>query len=285
MRGVSLEEIAAATRISTRFLEALEKEQWSDLPGGVFNRGFIRSVSKYLGLDEDDMVAEYALETQQAMPPAPQGNGHQNGHAVGHTRSRVILQPRAPTHWPRRSWVPAAVVLVGALTLLIGGGWLIGGKYGPAILQRLHHQPVSAASKPTVDAAASVAAAPQSADSAIGNSAVLPATSPTDPAAISQPPPPNSAAAAADLLELKIEAGKPTHVQVFADGKNVFDGQMDAGNAQTFQAHESFQVTSSEASALLLALNNQQLAPMGSPGQPATVMLSRKELPSAGGAH
>ena len=41
MRGVSLEEIAAATRISTRFLEALESGQWEQLPGGAFNRGFI----------------------------------------------------------------------------------------------------------------------------------------------------------------------------------------------------------------------------------------------------
>ena len=46
MRGVTLEEISAATRISTRFLEALENEHWEELPGGVFNRGFIRSVAR-----------------------------------------------------------------------------------------------------------------------------------------------------------------------------------------------------------------------------------------------
>jgi len=44
MRGVSLEEIAGTTRISTRFLEALETESWDRLPGGVFNRGFVRAV-------------------------------------------------------------------------------------------------------------------------------------------------------------------------------------------------------------------------------------------------
>ena len=64
LRGVTLEEVAAATRISARFLEALENEQWDRLPGGAFNRGFIRSVARYLGLDEDNMVAEYALETR-----------------------------------------------------------------------------------------------------------------------------------------------------------------------------------------------------------------------------
>ena len=66
LRGVSLEEIAAATRINTRYLEALESEHWSELPGGAFNRGFIRSVARFLGLDEDDLIAEYSLETKSA---------------------------------------------------------------------------------------------------------------------------------------------------------------------------------------------------------------------------
>jgi cytoskeleton protein RodZ len=65
MRGVSLEEIAAATRINTRYLEALEKAHWSDLPGGAFNRGFIRSVARFLGLDEEGLIAEYSLETNE----------------------------------------------------------------------------------------------------------------------------------------------------------------------------------------------------------------------------
>ena len=69
LRGVSLEEVATATRIAPRFLEALENEQWEKLPGGVFNRGFIRSVARYLGLDEDNLVSEYALQTKGRTEP------------------------------------------------------------------------------------------------------------------------------------------------------------------------------------------------------------------------
>ncbi|MGH9761114.1 MAG: helix-turn-helix domain-containing protein, partial [Blastocatellia bacterium] len=69
MRGVSLEEVAAATRIAPRFLEAIENEHWEQLPGGAFNRGFIRSVARFLGLDEDDLVAEYALATKDRVEP------------------------------------------------------------------------------------------------------------------------------------------------------------------------------------------------------------------------
>src|SRR6185312_14024577 len=61
MRGVSLDKIAAATRIAPRFLRAIENEEWDELPGGVFNRGFVRAVAHYLGLDEESIVAEYGM--------------------------------------------------------------------------------------------------------------------------------------------------------------------------------------------------------------------------------
>jgi cytoskeletal protein RodZ len=63
VRGVSLQEISAATCIHVRFLEAMENGQWVKLPGGAFNRGFIRTVSRFLGLDEEQMIADYVLET------------------------------------------------------------------------------------------------------------------------------------------------------------------------------------------------------------------------------
>ena len=61
LREVTLEEITAHTRIGPRFLEALENEDWEKLPGGVFNRGFVRSVARYLGLDEESLLGEYDL--------------------------------------------------------------------------------------------------------------------------------------------------------------------------------------------------------------------------------
>ena len=53
LREVTLQEITSSTRIGPRFLEALENEDWEKLPGGVFNRGFVRSIARYLGLDEE----------------------------------------------------------------------------------------------------------------------------------------------------------------------------------------------------------------------------------------
>ena len=59
MRGVSLDEIAESTKIGTRLLKALEEEQFDLLPGGIFNKGFVRAYAKYLGMDEDQAVADY----------------------------------------------------------------------------------------------------------------------------------------------------------------------------------------------------------------------------------
>jgi cytoskeletal protein RodZ len=125
MRGVSIEEIAAATRISTRFLEALESEQWDQLPGGVFNRGFIRSVARYLGMDEDKLVAEYAAETSD------------------HQLPRVTLDDSGDA--TPKLWLRLVVVIV-VLAALVAGGWLLWRRYGPPLTGLLHRKHATAKS-------------------------------------------------------------------------------------------------------------------------------------------
>lgn len=62
-RQITLEQVAEATKIGQRFLQAIEDERLQDLPGGVFNRNFIRNYARYLGLDEDHYVEEYVQST------------------------------------------------------------------------------------------------------------------------------------------------------------------------------------------------------------------------------
>jgi cytoskeleton protein RodZ len=61
LREVSLNELTVKTRVAVRFIEALENEDWKKLPGGVFNRGFVRAIARYLGLSEEHFLAEYDL--------------------------------------------------------------------------------------------------------------------------------------------------------------------------------------------------------------------------------
>src|SRR5438128_5522747 len=59
IRGISLKEIADATKISKRFLEAIERNDHRTLPAPVFTRGFIREYARYLGLNSDEIVNRY----------------------------------------------------------------------------------------------------------------------------------------------------------------------------------------------------------------------------------
>src|SRR5882762_3608485 len=70
IREVSLDELTKATRISARFVEALENEDWAKLPGGVFGHGFVRTIARYLGLNEEALLGEYDL-ARAKIPPAP----------------------------------------------------------------------------------------------------------------------------------------------------------------------------------------------------------------------
>ncbi len=106
MRGVTLEEISDNTKISVRFLDALETEQFSKLPGGIFTRSFIRSYANYLGLDPEQVLAEY----QSVFPPKNEEDFSRIGvnHAVGssHAGGRTLL-----------AWIIAAILLAGGYAL------------------------------------------------------------------------------------------------------------------------------------------------------------------------
>ena len=259
MRGVSLEEIAAATRIAPRFLAALESEQWELLPGGVFNRGFIRSVARYLGLDEDSLVAEYALETKGRPDPG------------------VVADPPEE---PDRNWARVSVVVIFTL-LIVAAGWAAFHYLGPQIAARLHKhsgEPVNSA--PGVATTPSYAANDAQSSTA-GPAAAPPSTLTTTPSAADP-----SAPGTAPALDLKLEAAKSADIKVIGDGKTMFEGNVTGGQVRLFAARDSFEISSSDASAIVLSLNGQAVPASGQPGEPGMVTLTQKDLkPLAGDPH
>jgi len=107
LREVSMDELSKSTRISTRFLQALENEDWGKLPGGVFGHGFVRSIARYLGLAEESLLSEYDLARAEKLPPPPEK-----------PEERIPSLPK---------WVPTAAVLVILLFLV---GLFYAGRYG-----------------------------------------------------------------------------------------------------------------------------------------------------------
>lgn len=72
LRNITLETISTTTKISIRMLRAIEDEHFDQLPGGVFNKGFVRAYARQVGVDEDEAVADYlsALRENQIQSQA-----------------------------------------------------------------------------------------------------------------------------------------------------------------------------------------------------------------------
>src|SRR5215475_8076007 len=65
-KELTLDDVSNVTKISPRMLLAIEEEHFDRLPGGVFNRGFIRAYAKHLGLNAEDAVSDYLACLSQA---------------------------------------------------------------------------------------------------------------------------------------------------------------------------------------------------------------------------
>src|SRR5215475_9372993 len=75
-RGISLEQIAASTKISVRLLEAIEQGEFRKLPGGIYNTSYIRQYARAIDYDEAAILAFYHREMNPGAPvtPAPRNN-------------------------------------------------------------------------------------------------------------------------------------------------------------------------------------------------------------------
>jgi cytoskeletal protein RodZ len=73
-REISLREISDSTKINIRILEAIEHDNFAFLPGGIFNRNFIRAYADYIGLDPEVIIRKYLVQTgndqETKLPPA-----------------------------------------------------------------------------------------------------------------------------------------------------------------------------------------------------------------------
>jgi len=65
-QGIALDAISNTTKISTRMLRALEDEHFDQLPGGVFNKGFVRAYARQVGLNEEEAVADYLAALRES---------------------------------------------------------------------------------------------------------------------------------------------------------------------------------------------------------------------------
>ena len=90
LRGITLEEISRQTRVHTRFLEAIEKDDLSVLPAKAFAKGFLRSYARMVDLDEDLVITNFEY-CHQALQTNGGGENAQISQANGSRRRLLFL--------------------------------------------------------------------------------------------------------------------------------------------------------------------------------------------------
>jgi len=117
LRSISLREVAESTKINIRYLEAMERNDFSQLPGGVFNKGFVRAVSQFIGVDEEAMINAYLLEQQSG----DNGSGELDGEAMrGDFGERFTQEPPQD----KRPWLVIGIVATVIILLALTFYWI-----------------------------------------------------------------------------------------------------------------------------------------------------------------
>src|SRR2546428_6730256 len=89
-KGISLDQIATETRIRIRFLTAIENEAFHLLPGGIFNRGFVRTYAERVGIDPDEAVTDYERLAEAREPAEAPAKIERHHHPVA-GRALILL--------------------------------------------------------------------------------------------------------------------------------------------------------------------------------------------------
>src|ERR1019366_7955747 len=279
-RNLDLEEISRELKISTRFLQAIEKDQYDKLPGGIFAKSFVRQYARLLGLDEEAIAGE----VQQALgsaPEVPQFAG--KAKAAGFAPIRVPKVEEWETGGYKRfrwsGWLSAVVLVAVMLVCSAVYAWMQRPK-SPVTAQTNSPMQSGARSAP--------ASAPVAAQPSPSTSVNAPPPPPVEPAATpaqvveQRPAEPKPAPAVARVappnppatVHVEITADEAAWVLARSDGKYAFSASMDAHTTRTVEGVKDVTLRLGNAGGMTISLNGKPIGPAGPKGQVRTIQFT-----------
>jgi len=244
-KGVSLDDISLSTKIGTRLLRALEEEHFEQLPGGIFNKGFVRAYARYVGLDEEQAVADYLAASGDA-PPSQ----------VIEPEVAQALETRTEEHGNGIAQIPWGVLATALVVVAIGfaiWGFYLSEKERP-------REAAAPARRPETEQAAPAPAPTAPAPSNLAGANPVPeAVAP--PAATAE-----SAVLPGEFVVL-IKADDDSWMSITADGQRLMEGTMAAGSERSIHAQKFIAIRAGNVGALDFFFNGKKLPSQGDTGE------------------
>ncbi|MGA8152507.1 MAG: RodZ domain-containing protein [Terriglobales bacterium] len=264
-RKITLDEISASTKISTRLLHALEDDHFELLPGGIFNKGFIRAYAQHIGLDEDQLIAEY-LEASGVLPVDGKPDGSAAASA-GEIHAEADVNDEATLPWG----------LFAVILLIVALGFAVWGFYSRQTVsdgKTPSARPPDPASVPSLTTPATSDSRQPAATASLGPArpAVTPVSTDATGATAARVIGGSSAATpAAGAIRLRISVREDSWVSVTADGKHILSETLSASTDKSVQAAKEITVKAGNIGALDFEWNGKKLPPQGSEGEVMTL--------------
>lgn len=259
---IGIEKIAEDTRIGLRYLQAIEADDQSSLPGEFFYRAFVRQYSKYLGWNPDEIEKQInlvsSLPNAEPIESTAAPNTSLNLTAEGQISALRETLKDKPMRPPQddgmsRTW------LAFALLVIIGCAGYFGYKnYSQAPTQTAAAPPVQTAPPPVVTQQQQPVTTP---------AAETPKPAEPQPPAVTQPSTP-----VAGKFELTIRAKETTWIRLIADGAKIYGGTLDPGQERTVSA-ASAELIVGNAGTLDVIYNGKPLS-YGVKGEVKTLLVS-----------
>ena len=260
-RGLSLHDVENATKIRTRYLEGLEREDYSMLPDQVYVQGFLKTYANYLGLDGEGLAQDFR---DRRAPRRERGINHERPRSSEF--ERPMMSPGGLAGAERRRISGAAVLTVVLALIVIA---LVGGA--------LYYVGSRSSGTPGDDGSANVPAGQQPQNEATAPSEPEPRPSEDVPeeeqaAEVQTPPSEETPAPASDgAVDVVVSVGdRPSLLNVEADGIVVYYATAPAGFVSTFTGGEYVSVTAGDAGAVSVEVDGRSVGPLGYDGQTTT---------------
>jgi cytoskeletal protein RodZ len=257
MRGITLDEITESTKISRRHLEALEGEHFDQLPGGVFNKGFVRAYARFLGIDEDQAVADYSAASNEQ--PEPEDKFPLEIHQ----------EPNRDLN-PRRSKIPLVFALAALVGVLVGYAFWVKSRphtSEPAAASTQQAPPAAAPTEPPAKDSAPVAeSTPPASDTT--------AASPSQPAQAA----PEKPVKPEKVFVVQVKAKEDSWISIVADGKSVMERVLTAEKKKKIKAGKTVVLRTGNAGGIEVTFNGVSLGSLGNENEPRTLTFNANGL-------